>query len=283
VHVATNILVVGTLIFIAHAFTGIFSRARVPDVLLLTIIGIVRGPMLHLVRPANFGNVGPVFTTVTLINILFEAGLSLNFDIIRGSIRSTLSLTLINFFLTMATVGIAAHFLLGLGFRLTLMLGAIVGSTSPAVIVPLTRRMHMEQCWKTILFLESALSDVLSIVVAIGFMDSYKLGTLHVTQMIGQVFAIRIPAAWLGLARTVPVRDASLVAIMSPKGLAAVVLASMPLEQQIREGPMLQSVTYSVVFLSIVLTSVFSFLIERTILAKFYGALFRGFGREAAG
>jgi hypothetical protein len=35
---------------------------------------------------------------------------------------------------------------------------------------------------------------------------------------------------------------------MSPKGLAAVVLASMPLEQQIREGPMLQSVTYSVGF-----------------------------------
>ena len=84
--------------------------------------------------------------------------------------------------------------------------------------------------------------------------------------------------AWLGLARTVPVRDASLVAIMSPKGLAAVVLASMPLEQQIREGAMLQSITYSVVFLSIVLTSLLSFLIERTILARFYALLFRGFG-----
>jgi cell volume regulation protein A len=412
-HVATNILVVGTLIFVAHAFTGIFSRTRVPDVLLLTIIGIVLGPLLHLVTPANFGNVGPVFTTVTLIIILFEAGLSLDLDVIRGSIRSTLSLTLINFFLTLVAVAFAAHFLLGLGFRLTLMFGAIVGSTSPAVIVPLTRSMHMEQSSKTILFLESAISDVLSIVVAIGFMDSYKFGTLHVTQMIGQVFAtlilaglagagsaflwsallrrirglensifttpafvfvlfgiveifgfsgyvaavvfgavlgnievfhgvawmrrylpneaitlneqernflgevvfllktfffvyvgvsirftdlplvyigtvitaliflIRIPSAWLGLARTVPVRDASLVAIMSPKGLAAVVLASMPLEQQIREGAMLQSITYSVVFLSIVLTSLLSFLIERTVLARFYAALFRGFGAGA--
>jgi potassium/hydrogen antiporter len=412
-HVATNILVVGTLIFVAHAFTGIFSRTRVPDVLLLTIIGIVLGPVLHLVTPANFGNVGPIFTTVTLIIILFEAGLSLDLDIIRGSIRSTLSLTLINFFLTMAGVGLAAHFLLGLSFRLTLMFGAIVGSTSPAVIVPLTRGMKMEQSSKTILFLESALSDVLSIVVAIGFMDSYKLGKLHVTQMIGQVlatlilaglagagsaflwsallrrirglensifttpafvfvlfgmveifgfsgyvaavvfgavlgnieafhgvawlrrylpseaitlndqernflgevvfllktfffvyvgvsirftdlplvyagtaltaliFLIRIPAAWLGLTRTVPVRDASLAAIMSPKGLAAVVLASMPLEQQIPEGHMLQSVTYSIVFLSIVLTSALSFLIERTVLAKFYAVLFRNFGRAA--
>lgn len=413
-HVATNILVVGALIFIAHAFTGIFSRTRVPDVLLLTIIGIVLGPVLHLVTPANFGKVGSIFTTVTLIIILFEAGLSLDLDVIRGSIRSTLSLTLINFFLTMIAVALAAHFLLGFGYRLTLMFGAIVGSTSPAVIIPLTRCMHMEQASKTILFLESAISDVLSIVVAIGFMDSYRLGTLHVTQMIGQVFAtlilaglagvgsaflwsallrrirglensifttpafvfvlfglveifgfsgyvaavvfgavlgnievfhgfawmrrylpdeaitlndqernflgevvfllktfffvyvgvsirftdlplvyigiaitgliflIRIPAAWLGLARSVPVRDASLVAIMSPKGLAAVVLAAMPLERQIREGDTLQSVTYSVVFLSIVLTSVLSFLIERTRLARVYAMLFRRFGHDPA-
>ncbi len=413
-HVATNILVVGALIFIAHAFTGIFSRTRVPDVLLLTIIGIVLGPVLHLVTPANFGKVGSIFTTVTLIIILFEAGLSLDLDVIRGSIRSTLSLTLINFFLTMIAVALAAHFLLGFGYRLTLMFGAIVGSTSPAVIIPLTRCMHMEQASKTILFLESAISDVLSIVVAIGFMDSYRLGTLHVTQMIGQVFAtlilaglagvgsaflwsallrrirglensifttpafvfvlfglveifgfsgyvaavvfgavlgnievfhgfawmrrylpdeaitlndqernflgevvfllktfffvyvgvsirftdlplvyigiaitgliflIRIPAAWLGLARSVPVRDASLVAIMSPKGLAAVVLAAMPLERQIREGDTLQSVTYSVVFLSIVLTSVLSFLIERTRLARVYAMLFSRFGHDPA-
>jgi potassium/hydrogen antiporter len=116
-----------------------------------------------------------LFAAVTPIIILFEAGLSLDLDVIRGWIRSTLSLTLIKFFLTMAAVAIAAHFLLGLGFRLTLMFGAIVGSISPAVIVPLARRMHMEQSSKTILFLESAISDVLSIVVAIGFMDSYKL------------------------------------------------------------------------------------------------------------
>ncbi|HMF74862.1 MAG TPA: cation:proton antiporter [Bryobacteraceae bacterium] len=412
-HVATNILVVGALIFGAHAFTGIFSRTRIPDVLLLTIIGIILGPVLHLVTPANFGMIGPVFAAVTLIIILFEAGLSLDLDILRGAIRSTLALTLINFGITMAGVGAAAHFLLGLEFRLTLLLGAIVASTSPAVIVPLTKRMHqVTQSTKTILFLESALSDVLSIVVAIGFMDSYRLGKLHVTQMIGQIFAtlilagiagllsafawsallrrvralensifttpafvfvlfgivelfgfsgyvaavvfgavlgnmevfhgipwmrpylpseaitlnleernflgeavfllktfffvyvgvsikftdlplvyvglaltgliflIRIPSAWLGLPRATPVRDVSLVAIMSPKGLAAVVLASMPLEQNIAHGSDLQNVTYCIVFVSIVLTSVLSFLIERTALAKVYALIFRGFGRS---
>jgi NhaP-type Na+/H+ or K+/H+ antiporter len=93
------------------------------------------------------------------------------------------------------------------------------------------------------------------------------------------IFLIRIPAAWLGLNRATPVRDASLVAIMSPKGLAAVVLASMPLGRQLTGGQELQSVTYSVVFISIVFTCVLSFLIERTWLAKAYAVLFRQFGR----
>jgi potassium/hydrogen antiporter len=130
-HVATNILVVGALIFGAHAFTGIFSRTRIPDVLLLTIIGIVLGPVLHLVTPANFGMIGPVFAAVTLIIILFEAGLSLDLDILRGAIRPTVALTAINFAITMAGIGVAAHFLLGMEYRLTLLLGAIVASTRP--------------------------------------------------------------------------------------------------------------------------------------------------------
>ena len=414
-HVATNILVVGALIFGAHAFTGLFSRTRVPDLLLLTIIGILLGPVLHLVIPANFGLIGPVFATVTLIILLFEAGLSLDLDVLRGAIRPTLALTLANFILTLLAVGFVAHFLLGLSYRLTFMLGAIIASTSPAVIIPLTRRLEMEQSTRTILFLESAVSDVLSIVVAISCMESYKLGTVHFGPMVGQVFAtlliaglfgafgaffwsallrrirglensifttpafvfvlfgivellgfsgyvaavvfgavlgnievfhgifwmrrylpsepitlnreerdflaevvfllktfffvyvgvsirftslplvytgliltgiiflLRIPAAWLGLSRTTPVRDASFVAIMSPKGLAAVVLASMPLEQNLPGGDDLQSTTYCVVFVSIVLTSVLSFLIERTRLAKLYDFLFShtGFGRPA--
>ncbi|MGA8029983.1 MAG: cation:proton antiporter [Bryobacteraceae bacterium] len=413
-HVATNILVVGFLIFVAHAFTGVFSRTRVPDVLLLTIIGILLGPISHLVTPQNFGAVGPVFAAVTLVIILFEAGLSLDLDILRGVIRSTLALTLTNFLLTMIVVGVTAHFLIGLTPRLTLMLGAIIGSTSPAVIVPLTKKLAMEQSSKTILFLESAVSDVLSIVVAIALMDSYRLGKLRVGQMLGQiiatlviailagaagafgwsallrrirglensifttpafvfvlfgvvellgfsgyvaaavfgavlgnievfhgiawmrrylpgeaitlneaervflgevvfllktfffvyvgvsirftdfylvcaalaltalVFIIRIPAAWIGLARTTPVQDASLVAIMSPKGLAAVVLASIPLERQLRGGDMLQAITYGVVFMSIVFTSILSFLMERTALAKLYAIFFRGFGKAPA-
>ena len=70
--VAQVIAFVGILVFLAHLFTGIFSRTRIPDVILLIIIGICVGPLLNLVSPSQFGEVGPVFTTITLIIILFN-------------------------------------------------------------------------------------------------------------------------------------------------------------------------------------------------------------------
>lgn len=401
-HVAANILAVGALVFAAHAFTAIFSRTRLPDVLLLTIIGILLGPILHLVKPANFGNVGPVFNAVTLVFLLFEAGLSLDLDVLRGSLRPIFLLTIINFALTMATVAIAAHFLTGMSPQLVLILGAIVGSTSPAVIVPLTKKLKMAEGTKTTLFLESAISDVISIVVTIGLIDGYGSGSIHIGSIVGQIvasitvailvgagsafawsallrrarllensmfttpafvfvlfgvvellgfsgyiasvvfgavlgnietfhkgywlnaflpnepitlnepervflgeavfllktfffvyvgismqftshqvayvaliltaiiFVIRIPAAWFGLDPSTPVHDAAFVATMTPKGLAAVVLASIPLQRHLADGGTLQSVTYWVVFLSICFTSIFSFLIERTPVSRAY-------------
>ena len=57
-------------------------------------------------------------------------------------------------------------------------------------------------------------------------------------------------------------------------------LASMPLEQNVTDGATLQSLTYGIVFLSIVLTSLLSFLVERTAVSKAYAFLFRGFGKS---
>ncbi len=82
---ASIIAFIGILIFMAHLFTGIFSRTKIPDVLLLIIIGIGIGPILGLAYPSQFGIVGPIFTTVTLIIILFESGLTLKLSSLRSA------------------------------------------------------------------------------------------------------------------------------------------------------------------------------------------------------
>ena len=73
-----------------------------------------------------------------------------------------------------------------------------------------------------------------------------------------------------------PVTDISLAAVMVPKGLAAVVLATLPLQQQVVGGELIKDITYGVVLSSIVLTSFLVLLIEKTKMADLYGWLLSG-------
>ncbi len=60
------------------------------------------------------------------------------------------------------------------------------------------------------------------------------------------------------------------MAIVVPKGLAAAVLATIPLQQGVLGGELIKSVTYGVVLSSIVITSVMLLLLEKTGLSALY-------------
>jgi len=407
--VALTIVVLGVLVFVAHLLTLLFNRTKIPDVLFLVLIGICLGPLLGVVTPAKFGVVGPVFTAVTLVIILFEAGLLIHLDVLRRALLRTTVLTILSFIVTTLAVGGITLALTDLSPALSFMLGAMVGSTSPAVIVPLVRQINMREESQAILYLESAISDALSIVVVFAFLEAIKFGAIRVHVVAGHViasfiiailfgvifafawslllnrirnlknaifttpafvfvvfgvvellgysgyvaalafgitlgniglfnvlrmkrfvslepialndtekiffsevvfllktfffvyvglsmqltnswffyvaaimtfaiFVLRIPVVRLSLSKSTPASDASLIAVMAPKGLAAAVLASIPLREGIAGGDLIQNVTYAVVLFSIVLTSLLTFLLTRTRLSRVYEWMFRGFG-----
>jgi potassium/hydrogen antiporter len=80
--------------------------------------------------------------------------------------------------------------------------------------------------------------------------------------------------------RSIPASDAAIVAVMEPKGLAAAVLASLPLAAGIANGQAIQDITYIIIFFSILVCSVLIFLLERTSFSKMYRNLFWMFGKE---
>jgi NhaP-type Na+/H+ or K+/H+ antiporter len=86
-------------------------------------------------------------------------------------------------------------------------------------------------------------------------------------------FTLRIPTTRLSVRGSLPLKDMSIVAVMVPKGLAAVVLASIPLQQGILGGELIKNLTYGVVLLSIVITSLLVMLIDKVKLYELYGWL----------
>ncbi len=167
-----TILFIGILVFLAHFFTALFEKTKVPDVLLLIILGILIGPIFNLVSLEDFGKVGPVLTTIALIVILFEEGTALNFLTILKSSFLTLSLTFATFFVTLF-LG-ALFFILFFSSSITtgLLFGSIIAGTSPAVIIPIVKGLKLKDPMGTVLIMESSLADVLCIVFSFSFLKA---------------------------------------------------------------------------------------------------------------
>ncbi|MDD1719974.1 MAG: cation:proton antiporter, partial [Methanoregulaceae archaeon] len=197
--VAIVVLFLGVLIFLGNVFNRVFALTKIPDLLILIGIGLLIGPVLGLITPEEFGIAGPLFTTVTLAVILFEGGLHLKMTTIRSAFRGTIELTLISFVATMLiSTGILVYLHL-LDLLPALMLGAAIGGTSSAVVIPMIEYLHLGKDGSAILALESAITDVLCIVVMLSLLDVYLIGELNVPFVVIKLASSFFFAAVLGV------------------------------------------------------------------------------------
>ena len=188
----------GLLIFCAHLFNAWFSRQRIPDVLLLMIIGILVGPVTGWITPDSLSDIGPVLASLTLLFILFDSGIDMRLDTVRRYWTGVVQVTLLSFILSMTTVTLLACFVVRLELQASMMLGAMVAGTAAAIVIPLVRQMRVSDKTRVVLTLESAISGVLCIVIALAFIEGYKLGNISVGSMLGRVLASLLMALVIG-------------------------------------------------------------------------------------
>ena len=196
---ALLILTLGTLIFAAHWFAEIFSKKRIPDVLMLMLIGITIGPLFKIVDADELSSMGNIFGQLTLVILLFESGTELSYRTLAESIKNTISLTIVNFFFTFIAIGFVGWLILDMNPGISFMLGAALGGSSSAVAIPLVKQISIGEKSKTILILESAFSAILCIVVTLAIFESYKYGEFRVGIIFGQVFSSFLLASLIGL------------------------------------------------------------------------------------
>jgi cell volume regulation protein A len=197
---ATTLLALGLLYFFAHFLSNTFDRSRVPDVLVLMVFGIVVGPVLNWTSPDAFGEVGAVLTTVALAVILFESGTTLHLGDIARSARSTLQVTMVTAAVSMFVIGIIAGAILGLPWLSALLLGAIASGTSASVVIPMVRVLKVRERGATVMILESAVTDVTSIVLAFALLNAALQGEMHIGLTIGRTLSSLVFATVIGVA-----------------------------------------------------------------------------------
>ena len=191
----TAFLAIGTIIFIGFFGNSMFNRFRIPDVLLLVALGMIIGPEIlgetfNLVTFSTLANIDQfkdIFLSAALVIILFDGGLSLDIRSVFESMKFSVLLAVSNFILLALAVGASLHFIMGIDFLVALTLGSIVGGTTGAVVIPIARKMRIRERTKTMLIMESVITDVLVIVATLSLISVIKLDEFSIWAVIREL------------------------------------------------------------------------------------------------
>lgn len=171
---------IGAIIFSAYLFTHIFHRFNIPDVLFLVLIGLILGPIAGFVDVDNIGVLGELFATLTVLIILFEAGLGLRMRELFSSAPRALLLMLLTLISTVLVVVPVAHFLLNIPFVEALLAGVLLGGISSGIVIPVISKLPLKESTKSLLTLESNLNDVVTIAIVFAIIDFASVGVFDV-------------------------------------------------------------------------------------------------------
>ena len=165
------ILVVAGALSIAIFVRVFASRIGLPTAALLLIVAAVASEISdRLASLLTFQDVQRV-ATLALIAILFDGGTSIGLQKFRTAAVPITILGVVGTFATAPLVAVAAHYLLGFDWTVSLLIGAALAPTDPAVTFSVLAGKEVEGRSGTILEGESGFNDPVGIALMIGMIE----------------------------------------------------------------------------------------------------------------
>ncbi|MDR1974607.1 MAG: cation:proton antiporter [Bacteroidales bacterium] len=197
-NVEITIIFLGLLVFLSHLFTALYKQQHIPDVIPLMLIGLILGPLTNLVSPDSIsGTGGSIFMAITLVVILFEGGTSISLSTLEAVWKDVIGITFVCFFGSALAVTVVG-WLFGLSLIASAILGTALAGLASAVIIPMVKNFMVSDKIKAVIVLEAVITNVLSIVLAMSFMDVMVKHEVHVGTLIGEIVSSFLLAGLVG-------------------------------------------------------------------------------------
>jgi cell volume regulation protein A len=165
------IVVVTGALSIAILVRVIAARIGLPTAALLLVAAAVASDVSdRLASLLSFEDVQRI-ATLALIVILFDGGMSMGLARFRAAAVPITVLGVLGTFGTAPLVGVAAHYVLGFDWTVSLLLGAALAPTDPAVTFSVLAGKEVEGRSGTILEGESGFNDPVGIALMIGMVE----------------------------------------------------------------------------------------------------------------
>ena len=205
---ALEFLIIGVTILIGYIALLSFEKTRISQVIILMGFGFLLGPVLGALDVSEQSiiiSILPFISSLALIFLLFDGGIEFNLFSMARTIPKSILFTFTVFTITTFLVGSYAYFVLGLGFLYGALLGAVVGGISSAVVITMVEKTYLEKGTKSILTIESTITDALCIITAFIIVEMIKaqvhLDIGAITSLFLANFtiaiALAVAAAWI--------------------------------------------------------------------------------------
>jgi potassium/hydrogen antiporter len=198
------VAIVGGGVLCALAFRRAADRVRVPSPVVFLVVAAVASDLIDPLRsalsPREVGWIG----SAALIVILFDGGVSLGWHRVRPVVGVVAALGFLATGVAAGVMALAAHWIVGLSWTASAVLGVALAPTDPAVVFSVVGEGAVAGRPKTILEAESGANDPIAIalmvgVIAVGTGSGTWLPTVSETLLrqlaIGLV--VGVAGAWL--------------------------------------------------------------------------------------
>lgn len=170
-----RVLLVGAAVLLfAIIAVRISSRTGLPSLLLYLGLGVVLGEDVIGIDWDNH-TLARTLGYAALVVILAEGGLTTNWATVRNSVPAAALLATVGVGVSIAVTGAAAHLLLGVDWRLALLIGAVVSPTDTAAVFSVLRQLGLPRRLAGLLEAESGFNDapVILLVVALSTTNAW--------------------------------------------------------------------------------------------------------------
>jgi cell volume regulation protein A len=197
---ASVVIILGVL---GEAF---FKKTGIPDIAFLMVLGIIIGPILGIVQPAAVIEIVPYFAALALIIIMFDGGYNLHIGNVLKTAHFAVILVILGFAVSVGIVTGLAHYGLGWEWLDSILLGTIVGGSSSIIVFGLVRKLRISDEAKSMLSFESALTDILSTIVAFVLFEAVLTGnfsadllgeTIGRAVLVGLILGFGVGIPWM--------------------------------------------------------------------------------------
>jgi NhaP-type Na+/H+ or K+/H+ antiporter/mannitol/fructose-specific phosphotransferase system IIA component (Ntr-type) len=148
--------------------TILSRRLHLPTIVLLLLGGFALGPEgLDVLHPNALGDFLPMVVSLAVGLILFEGALTLDLKEFKQTSTVIKRLLTVGVLITWLGSGLTAYIVFDTSPSFALLMGSLIIVTGPTVIVPLLRRIRVQQKLGSILHWEGVLIDTIGVFTAI--------------------------------------------------------------------------------------------------------------------